>query len=97
MAATPESKVKKEIKAVLDARESDCWYFMPAANGYGMSGVPDFVGCFRGRFFAIEAKAEKGRVSVYQQRVLKEILNAYGEVEVCHSKDEAVEFLDRFL
>jgi hypothetical protein len=53
----PESKVKKSIRKVLDSLGADCWYFMPASYGYGRSGVPDFVGIYKGHGFAIEAKA----------------------------------------
>jgi len=52
----PEAKVKAVIKAFLKTLQT-CWWFMPAAHGYGINGVPDFVGCYRGVFFAIEAKA----------------------------------------
>ncbi len=52
---TPEGKVKADVKKWLKAR--GIWYFMPPANGFGNSGVPDFVCCWRGRFLAIETKA----------------------------------------
>lgn len=52
----PEGKVKQAIKGFLRSLAS-CWFFMPAAHGYGVNGIPDFVGCYKGVFFAIEAKA----------------------------------------
>lgn len=42
MATTPEGKVKKRVKEILDAM--DAYYFMPTTAGYGRSGVPDIVG-----------------------------------------------------
>lgn len=37
-----------------------CWYTKKHANRYQQSGVPDFLGCYKGVFFAIEAKAGNG-------------------------------------
>lgn len=34
------------------------WYFLPGNNGYGKSGIPDFVCCVGGRFIGIECKAD---------------------------------------
>jgi hypothetical protein len=52
---TPEGRVKTAVKRWLVDR--GIWYFMPAANGYGKAGIPDFVCCWKGRFLAIETKA----------------------------------------
>lgn len=53
--ATPESLVKTAVKRWLVDR--GIWYFMPAANGFGKAGVPDFICCWNGRFIGIETKA----------------------------------------
>ncbi len=45
----------------------DGWYYMPSTNGYGESGVWDYVGCYRGKFFAIETKAGKNTLSAHQK------------------------------
>ena len=73
---TPESKVKKRIKAILE--ELPCYFFMPPANGYGRAGIPDFVGCLNGMFFSIEAKAGKGKTTALQDRELERIRQAGG-------------------
>ena len=52
MAMTPEAKVKKVVSKQL--KELGAYYFYPATGGYGRSGVPDIVGCYRGMFFGIE-------------------------------------------
>jgi hypothetical protein len=60
MAATPEGKVKAEIKKLLDSM--GFWragskkpavpvvgtYYMPVNNGMGVHGIPDFVGSWKG-------------------------------------------------
>lgn len=37
-----EADVKKAVKKILSSFPADeIWYFMPPANGYGRSGIPD--------------------------------------------------------
>jgi hypothetical protein len=81
-----EAQVKKEIRAHLDGLGKCCWYFMPSMNGYGRKGIPDFVGCYRGRLFAIEAKSEAvGAVATpWQERELEKIEAADGLAFVIH-------------
>ncbi len=76
---TPEGKVKKEVKDFLDALGPECWYYMPVPMGYGKRGVPDFIGCYAGHFFAIEAKASSGELSPWQKQQ-KEALSEAGSL-----------------
>lgn len=79
MAKTPEGAVKAQVKKILDAYKSPLvYYFMPTTGGYGRSGIPDFVGCVYGNFFAIECKAGKGKTTALQDRELDGIGNAFG-------------------
>lgn len=55
MSSTPEGRVKAAVKKWLKAR--DIWYCMPMGTGWGTSGVPDFICCWRGHLVAIETKA----------------------------------------
>jgi Holliday junction resolvase len=71
MAATPEAKVKRVVVAQL--KELGAYYFYPVTGGYGRSGVPDIVGCYRGRFFAFECKAGANKPTALQQKNLDEI------------------------
>lgn len=71
MAATPESKVKDKIKAML--KQKGIYYAMPIGTGYGNSGVPDFLCCVQGHFLAIEAKAGKGRATALQLKHISQI------------------------
>ncbi len=54
--STPEGNVKLKIKEYLNSLAPALWYWMPVNMGYGITGIPDFVGCYKGRFFTIEAK-----------------------------------------
>jgi hypothetical protein len=76
MAATPESRVKKQIRKILDTTR--CYYAMPVGSGFGNSGVPDFLVCHQGTFVGIEAKAGKGKTTALQEDNLKRIRDAGG-------------------
>ena len=82
---TPEAKVKQQIKQIL--KELDLWYFMPPANGYGRSGIPDFIGCLKGRLIAIEAKAGKGKTTALQDREIQKIKDAGGFVLIVNESN----------
>jgi Holliday junction resolvase len=77
---TPEGRVKKQLRAVLD--ELGVYYFMPATGGYGRSGVPDIVGCARHQFFAIECKAKGGKLTALQHREINKIIMEGGRAFV---------------
>jgi Holliday junction resolvase len=71
MAATPEKKVKDKVRAVLESE--GVYYFMPPANGYGRSGVPDIIACVNGLFFAVETKANGNKPTALQVREIEAI------------------------
>ena len=73
---TPEAKVKKKVVNVL--KENGAYYFFPATGGYGRSGVPDVVGCYRGVFFAIECKAGTNKPTTLQEAEMRKIREANG-------------------
>lgn len=80
MAKTPEAKVKNRIKNILN--EHDIYYAMPMGTGYGNSGVPDFLCCWKGKFLAIEAKAGANAPTALQQSHLDRINDCGGEAWV---------------
>ena len=73
---TPEAKVKRVITNQLKALGA--YYFYPATGGYGRSGVPDIVGCYKGRFFGIECKGGKNKPTALQQKNLDDIASTEG-------------------
>ena len=76
MALTPEAKVKKKVKELLD--QMGVYHFSPMQNGMGRAGIPDIIGCLGGQFIAIECKAGKGTTTALQERELTRIQNAGG-------------------
>jgi len=76
MADTPEAKVKKKVKAILESLGA--YYTMPVAGVFGRSGVPDILCCLHGRFVAIECKANGGKTTRLQNSNLTAIAQAGG-------------------
>lgn len=71
MADTPEKKVKTKVTTQLKALGA--YYFYPVTSGFGSSGVPDIVGCYKGRFFGIECKANGNKPTTLQRTNLDKI------------------------
>ena len=68
---TPEAKVKKKVVDVL--KKGGAYYFFPATGGYGRSGVPDVVGCY---------KAGTNKPTALQEAEMHKIREACGQVLV---------------
>mgnify|MGYP003641490156 FL=1 len=85
MAMTPEAKVKKKVVAQL--KEMGAYYFYPVTGGYGFSGVPDIVGCYKGIFFGIECKAGSNKPTPLQDKNLTDIKKQNGIAIVINEKN----------
>ena len=73
---TPESKIKAKVKKLLN--EVGAYYTMPVTGGYGNSGVPDFIICIGGLFYAIECKANGNKPTALQLKHIDDIRRAGG-------------------
>jgi hypothetical protein len=80
MATTPEKKVKDKVVKTL--KQFGAYYFFPATHGYGRSGVPDIVCCYKGKFIAFECKAGGNKCTPLQLREIDAIGVAGGEAYV---------------
>jgi hypothetical protein len=85
MAATPEAKVKAKVKAIL--KSHGAYHFSPMTGGYGASGVPDIVCCYRGYFIGVECKAGKGKTTALQEANLAAIREQGGIAIVVRETD----------
>ena len=92
MATTPEVKVKKQIRKLLDA--AGAYYAMPIGSGYGNAGVPDFLICHNGRFIAVEAKAGTNKPTALQESHLARI-KATGGIALVINETNYNELLER--
>ena len=87
--ATPEGKVKDKGKALL--KKYGAYYTMPVMTGMATNGTPDFAVCHKGRYLAIEAKAdESGAPTELQWVRLREVEKAGGDTMVIHAGNLAV-------
>lgn len=77
---TPEKKVKTKVTAIL--KKFGAYYFYPVTGGYGNSGVPDIIACYRGVFIGIECKAGKNKPTDLQVKNLHAIAESGGEALV---------------
>lgn len=74
--ATRENAAKRKVKRLLDS--IGVWYFSPQSGIYGRSGIPDIIGCYKGKFFAIECKAGGNTTTALQDKAIQEITDAGG-------------------
>lgn len=89
-AMTPEGKVKRKVVEVLKAHK--VWYFFPANNGFGRSGIPDIIVIVDGHFVGIEVKSATGKPTELQKICGRQIKEAGGTWMVV-SDDATLEVL----
>lgn len=71
MGTTPEGKVKQKVRGILDQYPS-MYYYMPVPTGYGRVSL-DFIGCYNRLFFAVETKADGGKLTHRQKMTIAEM------------------------
>jgi hypothetical protein len=76
---TPEGAVKLRVKKLLEI--FGAYYHMPVQNGMGQPTL-DFVGCYRGYFFAVETKAPGKEPTPRQKNTIKQMGKAGGRTFV---------------
>lgn len=96
MASTPEGDVKKSIDAVLKTA-TGCFWCKPVVGPFGQT-MTDYVGCSRGRYFEIEAKAPKvKRPTERQQARMDDIVTAGGAAFFINGAQEQLDALREWL
>lgn len=93
MAKTPEKKVKDAVVETL--KRYKAYYFFPVMGGYGRSGIPDIIACYKGNFVAIECKAGYNSTTALQEKELAAIAAADGHTLVV--REDTVEFVAQLL
>lgn len=111
MAVTPEGKIKKKVRAVLDEFAEPVtvrhmyadmdWavkklkQFWPVPNGMGASDL-DCIVCYYGRYISIETKAEAKRPTPRQNLTIAEVMGADGIALVIYD-DAGIDLLREVL
>ncbi|GAA7926966.1 hypothetical protein HpBT060_15120 [Helicobacter pylori] len=81
-------------KVITYLKENKIHHFKTIATN--KKGTPDIIGCYHGKFFGIECKSEKGRITGYQLRAHKEIVESGGKVIVIFANENYKSTLDDF-
>ena len=94
---TPEATVKAKVRKLLQ-QYAGMYSYWPVPTGYGQTTI-DVIGCYRGRFFAVETKAEGKKPTLRQTASLNDIERAMGKTFVIRGPidvvfDELREWLD---
>jgi len=84
---TPEGEVKEQVKKILAAY--GVWYWMAVKMIFGKSGLPDFVGCAWGLFFAVETKSKNAKPTALQTIVMNAITKAGGKCFIINEQNLA--------
>jgi len=95
---TAEASLTRAIRGLLNSL--GIWHFKHWGGPMGEPGVSDIIGCYHGRFMAIEVKAPSGKISEAQQAFIDSVNAAGGLAFVARSVDDVIECLgvqDRFL
>lgn len=97
--AQPESKLSLRIRKELAKEWPDCFTLKVWGSARMMGGLPDILGCVRGRFIGLEVKMPDKRSNTTEQQRLRisQIQRAGGIAGVVCSPAEAVEFVRKSL
>jgi len=68
-------------------KAENVYYFFPAMQGMGRSGVPDLICCVGGKFLAIECKSGERKPTVLQEREMEKIRSANGVTLVINERN----------
>lgn len=70
------------------------WWVKIHGSPFQRAGIPDIIGCYKGRFTAIEAKIEGNSPTLIQQEVMKLLKQAGARVGVAYTVEEAISIRD---
>jgi len=85
-----ESRLSRLIMNEL--RKQGAFCFKVHGSEFMMAGLPDIIGCYKGRFFAFETKTpdKRSNTTMVQNRVMQKIRDAGGNAQVVCTIEEAV-------
>jgi hypothetical protein len=87
-----ETRLKEKVVAML-RRNYPGIFFYKAADKF-QSGIPDLIGCYKGRFFGLELKFGVNRATRLQEHVLQKIRAAGGMAGVAYNIEDVKNILE---
>lgn len=93
----PEKRYEKKLRNLIESKGGYCIKQFGCA--FTKAGLPDLVCCIKGKFLAIEVKADNGKVSPLQLHEIDLIQKAGGIAFVAYPQDFDTinEFLDALI
>lgn len=93
---TKEADVKAQVKRILNKHKWFWW--MPANNGYGISGTADFLALRAGVFLAVETKFGSNKPTAMQKAYLQSVTaeGGFGFVVTDKSLERFVAWMEAF-
>lgn len=88
-----EESLVKRVSTVL-SNTPYCWFFKVHGGIFQKVGIPDIIGCYHGKLFAMEMKKEKEEPTAIQKLVMCRIRNAGGVAGVVKSVFDAKRILE---
>lgn len=89
-----EKAIVKKTLAKLRSRGG--FWFKIHGSPMQMAGLPDIIGCYRGRFVCFEVKRdEHGRATPLQEYMMKKVRTAGGVAVLTYTAEMALAILDR--
>lgn len=85
MQTESEKVFERRVRKYLDS--IGAWHIKVWGNAFQRSGVPDIIGCIKGKFFALEIKAEKGHPSELQLYEIRKIKESGGYARLLYPKE----------
>ena len=93
----PETRIVKKIMIRLRSKWPGAYLRKIHGSMYQHNGIPDIIGCIKGRFISLEVKTTEGHVSLIQVLEGKEIEANKGLYAVVTNADEAEEAVKNHL
>lgn len=88
----PESKLSRDIQKLIKFRGGYCWKVW--GNDLTPAGTPDIVGCYKGRFIAVESKMPGNKPSTIQEYRMERMRIAGAKVIVAYNTAAVSAMLD---
>ncbi len=82
-----ETTLKNKVSAYLKTVPA-LWFFKVHGSWFQKMGIPDMIGCWQGRFFALELKIEGNLPTPIQSHTIQKIKEAGGIVGVCYTLED---------